>query len=161
MDFTNANYLFRGINKDMLESANRKLVPKGDIQDAQLYPSQYLFPSEKLFPGNHYLNAVDIHQNENRFDQDDFKNRSAYLSTTPHFERAKYYATKGNALVGYVFVLDRTKLAKYQIEEFIVSEIATDIKVPEDEEVLLRTNPLGSPIVKQVIIDVIEVEPSS
>ena len=153
-------YLYRGINTEMFLLAEGRLIPSGQHQNAPLYPSEHLFPSERLFPGNHHRNAIDKHQNPLRFDEDGFKSQSAYVSTTPHFEKALNYATSGNKVPGYVFVIDRAKLALHKTEEFIVAEIATHITEPEDEEVLLKPNPPGSAIPEQVIVEIRKVEPT-
>ncbi|MDD3774621.1 MAG: hypothetical protein PHV08_01545 [Sulfurovaceae bacterium] len=153
-------YLYRGMDINMYNELNGELIPRGIMTTANLYPGEHLSPSENLFPGNHYLNAIDKHQNPLRYDEDDFKNNSAYLSTTPHLEHAKYYATKGNTIPGYVFYINRSLLANFNINEYIVSESATIITVPEDDEVLLLTNPVGTPLLKEVIIKVERIEPS-
>lgn len=154
-------YLYRGMDINMYNELDGELTPRGIITTANLYPGEHLFPSENLFSGNHHLNAIDKHQNPYRFDEDDFKNNSAYLSTTPHLERAKYYATKGNTLPGYIFYINRSVLAKFNILEYSVSELATIITVPEDDEVLLLTNPVGASLLKEVIVKIERVEPFS
>ena len=156
----NRFFLYRGMDKEMYKSTKGKLIPFGTVDIAALCPSENLFPSEKLFPGTHQANAVDKHQNPLRYNEDNFKKNSAYLSTTPNLERAKYYATRGNTLSGYVFKIDREILAQYEIEEFIVAEIATSITMPEDDEVLLKPFPSGSVLHERVIVEVLEVEPT-
>jgi len=77
-------YLYRGMDINMYKKLKGQLTPRGTMTTANLYPSDHLYPSDNLFPGNHHLNAIDKHQNPNRYNEDDFKNNSAYLSTTPH-----------------------------------------------------------------------------
>lgn len=152
-------FLYRGINLEMFRECHGLLKPRGTESVADLYPSEYLFPSERLFPGKHENNAVDKHQNPNRYNEADFKNHSAYLSTTPLLDRATYYATSGNKVHGVVFVIDRSLLAEHQVSEYCVSQIATVITVPEDEEVLLLTQPSGSPLPDAVILEIRNVSP--
>ena len=152
-------YLYRGIDIHMYNESRGQLIPRGTITIANLYPGKYLYPSDKLYPGNHSLNAIDKHQNPKRYNEEDFKESSAYLSTTPHLIRAKYYATRGNELPGYVFYIERAKLIKFNIQEYCVSELATTITVPEDNEVLLLTNPVGTALPEEVISKIERVEP--
>lgn len=152
-------YLYRGMNINMYNEMKGQLIPRGTMTTANLFPGNYLSPSDNLFPGNHRLNAIDKHQNPNRYNEKNFKNNSAYLSTTPHLERAKYYATNGNTSPGYVFYIKRSILTEHNIHEYSVSRIATIIIVPEDDEVLLLTNPFGTPLPKEVIIKIERVEP--
>ena len=154
-------YLYRGMNIKMYNELKGQLIPRGTMTTANLFPGEHLFPSDNSFPGNHHLNAIDKHQNPNRYHEEDFKNNSAYLSTTPHFKRAKNYATNGNTLPGYVFYIERSTLTELNIHEYSVSELATIITVPEDDEVLLLTNPVGAPLPKEVIIKIERVEPFS
>lgn len=154
------NYLYRGINSDMFRESGGLLKPHGNQSVAELYPSDHLYPSDRLLPGKHEKNAVDKHQNPNRFNEADFKNQSAYLSTTPVLSRALHYATSGNRVSGVVFIIDRSRLKQLQVTDYRVSEIATIITVPEDEEVLLLTNPLGSPLSKGVIVEIRHIDPN-
>jgi hypothetical protein len=155
-----SDLLYRGINSEMFQASNGELKPKGTVSVAELYPGQHLFPSQKLFPGEHQKNAVDKHQNPNRYNEGNLKNNSAYLSTTPIFDRAWLYATRGHKTRGYVFVIDRCLLKQYRVSEFSVSEIATMIPIPEDREVLLLTEPPGSALPREVIKEILSVEPN-
>ena len=146
--------LYRGMNIDMFRELGGLLKPRGNQSVAELYPSNHLYPSDRLFPGEHEKNAVDKHQNPNRFNEANFKNQSAYLSTTPIFSRALHYATSGNKKLGVVFVIDRTLFKQHQVTEYRVSEIASIITVPEDKEILLLTSPLGSSLPDGVIVEI-------
>lgn len=153
------DYLYRGMNETMFEELNGELTPRGNQTIAELYPSEYLTPSENLFPGNNMSNAIDKHQNPNRFNEEDFKENSAYLSTTPFLDRAAYYATNDGKEIGYVFVIDRKALQAYSISEYVVSDIATIVTVAEDKEILLLSSPYGSSLPKEVIIDIKIIHP--
>jgi hypothetical protein len=66
------------------------------------------------------------------------------ISTTPFFARAVYYATDGGKLDhGYVYVIDRAKLADAGVKEYVVSDFAPFPKAPEDEEVILVAADFG------------------
>jgi len=52
-------------------------------------------------------------------------------------------------------------LARFNICEYSVLDLATVITVPEDNEILLLTNPVGAPLPKEVIIKTERVEPLS
>ncbi len=62
---------------------------------------------------------------------------TAGISTTPHFLRAKHYATSGGVGLGRVFKIDRSLLNKYGVKEFVVTHYATWPCVPEDDEIIL------------------------
>jgi hypothetical protein len=58
------------------------------------------------------------------------------VSTSPHIERAIFYATYGGKN-GYIYVIDRNLLKDFGIEEYVVNEILKAPSVPEDDEVIL------------------------
>lgn len=149
--------LYRGVDSQMFREQKGQVFPRGNQSTAELFPGEHLFPSERLIPGKHSRNAIDKHQNRYRFNEANFKSRSAYISTTPQFDRAQYYATSKHTS-GYVFVIDRNLLKEHGVSEYLVADIATLITIPEDEEVLLLTNPLGTPLPKEVILEVREVQ---
>ena len=83
------------------------------------------------------------------------------VSTTPHFERTRFYATNGGLHdSGNVYKIDRELLTVNGVYEFIISEYATDPSVPEDDEVILvasdyRELPAG------IVVEVISVQVSA
>ena len=132
-------FLYRGVNKELHKMYDGKLVPKGRQFRSHLYPSKYLFPSDRLIIGESEQNAAINHQTGGQSD--------AGISTTPIFERAKYYATHINESVttdGYVYVIDRSKLDKFKVEQEIVSELVEFPRYPEDEEVILVAKDRGN-----------------
>ena len=153
-----ANFLYRGINAKMYREANGELTPKGIISEANLYLSNNLVPSNTLMLGQSKKNAMDKHQHPKRQFEENFKKNSAYLSTTPIFDIAKKYATNNNKVEGYVFVIDQTKLVDYNVYEYLVSDVASMISVPEDKEVLLLTNPHGERLDPRLILAIKEVK---
>jgi hypothetical protein len=67
------------------------------------------------------------------------------VSTTPHLERARYYATGGGANArGYIYVIDRSRLAALRIREYVVNAVVPMPSVPEDDEVILVAEDLGA-----------------
>lgn len=97
-------------------------------------------------------NAVIEHQRGQRpFD------KTAYVSTTPHFERAKAYALH-EAQDGVVYVIDRARLQEYGVKCFRVSEIVKlDIAVPDDDEHALLTDPPGAALPEAVVVEAMRV----
>src|SRR6266446_4881440 len=47
---------------------------------------------------------------------------SAGISTTPHLDRARHYATSGKGQPGVVYVIDRAKLAGLGVREHVVAD---------------------------------------
>lgn len=122
------------------------------------YPFTYVFKADgsikadgSAIAGPSIQNAVLGHQiNSKRFP-------TSGISTTPIFERAKYYATNGGAFsLGYVFKIDRELFERFRIEEYIVSEWVENPSKPEDEEVILVSQSLKE-LHTQVIVKIIEV----
>ena len=147
------NFLYRGVSKDLHKKNEGKLVPKGRQFKSHLYPSEYLFPSDRLIIGESEQNAAINHQIGGQ--------RDAGISTTPIFDRAKYYATHINDLIttdGCVYVIDRSKLGKFGIEEKIVSELVEYPKIPEDEEVILVAKDRGV-LPSGIVVETMEVAP--
>ena len=63
---------------------------------------------------------------------------SAGISTTPLFERARFYALAGGrSRGGVVITIDRGLLARYDVKEFVVAAHLEHPSVPEDYEVIL------------------------
>jgi hypothetical protein len=140
------NYLYRALRPEEIE-AGYILIPK----------SQEQFESEprleidtrldfELGPTEEY--AVRQHQ----WEQAGFPTRG--ISTTPHLERAKFYAHLNKVIVK----IDRDSLVKHGIKEYVVTEILDfGIAVPEDDEVILVMNNDG-PFSKEIIVEVIHLD---
>jgi len=75
------------------------------------------------------------------------------VSTTPFFERARYYATGGCKFSGYVFKISREIFIASGGSEYIVSEWVTEPQEPEDQEVILVDKEQGA-IPKTAMIEV-------
>ena len=152
-------FLYRGVNKELHKENKGELRPKGDKFTHMFTPSDHLYPSMSIFIGEYEQNAVVTHQSPELMTEQGF--RSAGISTTPIFERAKYYATHINPSVttdGYVYVIDCGKLDKFEIEQKIVSELVEFPRCPEDEEVILLAKDKGElPI--EIVVETKEVAP--
>ncbi len=121
------------------------------------YPDEHLYPSESIFPCECEQNAVVKHQLGDQIAEQGF--RSAGISTTPVFSRAKYYATHledSTTTDGFVYVIDRNTLQKLGVEERVASELVDLPRVPEDEEVILVTQNRGN-LPLQIIVGILEI----
>jgi hypothetical protein len=77
------------------------------------------------------------------------------VSTTPLWDRALFYATAGGQHPrGYIYVIDRARLAQLGVKEFVVSEIVPMPSIPVDSEVILVAADLG-PIPAECVVEVI------
>ncbi len=152
-------FLYRGVNKELHKENDGKLKVKGDKFTHMFYPSDHLYPSRSIFVGECEQNAVVTHQFAELRTEQEF--RSAGISTTPILERAKYYATHISDSVttdGYVYVIDRSKLDKLEVEQKIVSELVEFPRKPEDEEVILVAKNRGD-LPTEIVVETIEVAP--
>jgi hypothetical protein len=152
-------FLYRGVSKKLHEENNGRLTLKGGKFTHMFYPSDHLYPSRSIFVGECEQNAVVTHQSPELRAEQGF--RSVGISTTPIFEKAKYYATHINPSVttdGYVYVIDCGKLDKFEIEQKIVSELVEFPRCPEDKEVILVAKDRGDlPI--EIVVETKEVAP--
>jgi hypothetical protein len=133
------DYLYRALRKEEIE-AGCVLIPKQQraFQDWPMLGLDttlpfYLGPAEKY--------AINHHQRGQE---------TRGISTTPIFERAKYYASKNKTIVK----ISRRKLKKNNIKEIIVEESGSFKIVPEDHEVILiklDDEPWSVDIIEEVI----------
>lgn len=101
--------------------------------------------------GNLRRNAVVDHQ------KDQAGLPTSGISTTPHLDRAKFYATHGCTRPrGYIYVMDTSTFDAYRIKKYVVKEIVAVPNVPEDDEVTLVAHDFGI-LPKELIIDMHEV----
>jgi len=144
-------FLFRGVSAAMHQS-KRSLTSKGtgfkrtmNLDDGLRFDTGWTFDDS-------CENAVIGHQRDSDY------YRSAGISTTPHFERARYYATNGFKRNGVVYKISRCALHKHGVEEYVVSEYTPHPKCPEDDEVILVYSKHG-PLPPVIVIAVIPVQP--
>ena len=78
------------------------------------------------------------------------------ISTTPHLQRAIYYAQgEDRASSGYVFKINRDTLKQNGIDEYVVAQFCSP-SIPEDDEVILVLSD-SSHLPSSVIVEVIPV----
>ena len=142
-------YLYRGVNPEIHKNG-MGLSPKkiGNFKYSFQYDGTINFDGDARYDPNEH-NAVLRHQ----LNQEGFP--TSGISTTPHFDRAKFYAlSNGRYKSGYVYKIDRNLLKKYKIKEYIVSEYINNPSVPEDDEVILVAEN-GGKLPKDIIVDII------
>jgi len=150
-------FLYRGESKEMYEKNSGQLIPRGNEFTHVFTPSDHLHPSKSIFVGECEQNAVVTHQSGELMAEQRFQ--SAGISTTPIFERARFYATHNRDLKttdGWVFIINRNRLAEFGIEEKIVSDLVEFPSIPEDREVILVAKDRGT-LPKEIIVQVLEV----
>ena len=142
-------FLYRALRQEEINAGNI-LIPKGQgpfVAEPRLGIDTRL--SFVLGPTEKY--AVRQHQ----YRQNGFP--TSGVSTTPHFERAKFYAQTNRVIVK----IDRTLLGQYGVREFVVHEWLSahpqDIAVPEDDEVILVSGVEG-PFPTQIIVEVVQLK---
>ncbi len=125
----NIKYLYRALRKEEIEAGNI-LIPK-EQETFKKLPRIGIDTRLPFVMGETEEHAVRQHH----WQQKGFP--TSGISTTPHFERAKYYAGKD----GVIEKIDRSLFNKYGIKEYVVKEylgkFLEDIACPEDDEVIL------------------------
>ena len=128
----NEKYLYRALRAEEIEAGNI-LIPK--LQDLFRANPRLGIDTRLPFalgPTEEY--AFRQHQ----WKQIGFPTRG--ISTTPHYKRAEFYASRNKVIVK----IDRKLLNKYDIIEYIVKDwlgiTSNDIAVPADDEVILVRN---------------------
>ena len=126
-------YLFRGVSEDLYRKLGGKLIPKVQAPFEHCFiAGEGIRAGDGAVAGRTTGNAVIRHQ----LGQAGLP--TSGVSTTPHFERAGFYATSGGLHAsGYVYKIDRALLAVNGVYEFVVAEYATNPSVPEDDEAIL------------------------
>jgi hypothetical protein len=145
-------FLFRGVSLLMHESGEG-LRPKGTIfkKVMRLDTPGFFYDMGCTFD-NSKENAIIAHQ----------LNSAAHLtsgvSTTPHFDRAKHYATSGFKCNGIVYKIERCRLNSCDVQEYVISEYTDFPKYPEDDEVILVHRDHGT-LPESIVIETIQVDP--
>lgn len=145
-------HLFRGINAAMFEATGSRLIPKS------VGPFEYTFLADGTIRadgsatyGPSEQNAVLRHELEQKGWP------TAGISTTPHFEQARGYATAGGTCPGVVLRIDRLLAAQLQVKEYVVADWIPHPSVPEDAEVILVAHDCGE-LPAAIVIEAIQVE---
>lgn len=137
--------LYRALRKEEI-SAGNILIPKV-IKPFKNHPRMGIDTHLPFMLGEQEEYAVRQHQ----WKQEGFPGSSG-VSTTPHIERARFYA-KNEVIV----VIDREQLKKFNINEYVVKDYLKkypeDIAVPKDDEIILFSENGNFP--REVIVKVI------
>jgi hypothetical protein len=138
-------FLYRALNRTEITLGNI-LVPKG--QDPFVANPRLAIDTRLPFVlGKTEEYAVRQHQ----WKQNGFP--TSGISTTPHFDRAKFYARQG-----VVVKIDRRALPNHGIREFSVKvwlcKFPEDIACPEDDEIILVGEQGQFP--KEIIVEVFD-----
>ena len=143
--------LYRGVNRDLHRANEGRIRPKkcGPFEHI-FYADGSIYADGSATAGPSEQNAVLYHQ------LDQAGHPTAGISTTPHLERARYYATWGGK-PGVVYVIDWTKLPAVGVREFVVAATVQPLSlaVPEDDEVILVA-PGDGTLPPAAIIEVLE-----
>jgi hypothetical protein len=126
-------YLYRGFGVQAYETITKALTPKapGEFTHIFLCDGSIKFDGSATF-GQSERNAVLRHQ----LNQAGLP--TAGISTTPHRERAIFYALGGGRHPkGILLTIDRACLISHGVTEYVVSDTVTAPAVPEDDEVIL------------------------
>ena len=135
-------YLYRALRKEEIDAGNI-LIPKSQ----EPFRSDPIFGTMDMnFPieFESVTNAIRHHQWQRGIP-------TSGVSTTPHFERAKFYAKRN----GVIVKIDCQLLSKYGIIEYDVDGYLKpgEIAVPEDDEIILVKEDGGS-FPKKIIVGV-------
>jgi hypothetical protein len=145
---TGIRHLYRGVSVEMHETQGGVLRPKQFVPFTRA-PEYGRDEWNNCFWGESSVNAVIEHQ----------RHQAGYptsgVSTTPHLERARFYATRGGKLlVGYVYVIDRDLCHSHGVTLYVVNDIVPQPSVVEDDEVILVAQDFRA-IPADVVIDVV------
>ena len=133
-----SSFLYRGVNPDLHAELNGVLRPK-TCRPFVASPEWGRAEWGNAFWGKSQENAVIKHQQH----QAGFP--TSGVSTTPHLDRAIFYATHdGKYLRAYVYVIDRSQCEALAVSEFVVNDIVPSPSVAEDDEVILIAGDFGA-----------------
>lgn len=139
--------LYRGVNQEIFEQFDGALIPK-ESKPFVKSPEWDRAEWGNSYWGECKANAVVEHQ------QHQAGYPTSGISTTPHLERAIYYATyDGKFSCGYVYVIDETKCQTHKVSVYIVKDIVPMPSVPEDNEVVLVASDFGE-LPRSLIIEI-------
>ncbi len=141
-------YLYRGVSTEMHEMQRGELRPK---QFAPFSREPEFGRDEwgNSFWGDTPLNAVVEHQ----------RHQAGYptsgISTTPHLERARFYATCGRELQsGYIYVIDPDRCHAHGVTLYVVNDLVPQPSVGGDDEVILVAQDFGI-LPTEIVINVL------
>ena len=145
----NTGKLYRGVNAEMHLTFGGELRPK-EMYPFLKSPEFGLAEYGNAFWGENVQNAVVQHQ------QHQAGYPTSGVSTTTHYERAKFYATSGGKQpYGFVYVIAIELLEPAGVTAYIVNDIVPMPSVPDDDEVILVAKNFGS-LQQEIIVDVLK-----
>ena len=140
-------FLYRALRDVEIASGNR-LIPK--INSNEEFISGAMFGIDTSFPISLY--GVDNKVRQHQWKQDGLSTHG--ISTTPHLERAEFYAQKNRVIVK----IDTSLFEKYGIASYDVNDILKhkpdDIAEKEDNEIILTYREIGE-FPCEIIVDII------
>lgn len=146
-------FLYRGISVSHFDKAKGMLIPK--ICDPFVHTfhcGEGTWCGCGATCGSSTENAVIRHQ----LKQAGFP--TSGISTTPIFNRAKFYATHGGERVsGYIYKIDRNLLNIYSVAEYPVKDYVACPAIPEDEEVILVARDFGI-LPNEIVTEIISIQ---
>lgn len=149
MDVSVAFHLYRGVSVEMHEALSGELRPK---QFAHFTRAPEFGRDEwgNCFWGDSSLNAVVEHQ----------RHQAGYptsgVSTTPHLERARFYATRGGDLPsGCIYVINPNYCRGHGVTLYVVNDLVPQPAIAVDDEIILVAQDFGV-IPSGVVINVIK-----
>lgn len=145
------NFLYRGVNEKLYRELNGELRPKNH-KPFLSHPKWDQAQWNNVTWGESRHNAVVEHQ------QHQAGYPTSGTSTTPHYDRALFYATKLDVnSTGYIYVIDRSKCKKLGVSVYEVNKIVPFPSVTIDEEVILVANDFGS-LPQELVIEIRKVK---
>lgn len=143
-------FLYRALRDVEIESGNR-LIPK--VNSNEKFTSEAMFGIDTRFPIT--LGGVDNKVRQHQWKQNGLSTQG--ISTTPHLERAEFYAQKNRVIVK----IDTSLFEKYGITTYDVNDILKhkpdDIAEKEDNEIILTYCEIGE-FPKEIIVDIIQLK---
>jgi hypothetical protein len=150
LSILSSRYLYRGVSLEM-HSAGMALVPKGNIATRVMLHDKTITYGDNATHGNSRRNAVITHQKNSSTYPD------AFISFSRSFDVAKQYALNGGShRCGIVYVIDRFILEDYGVIEDVVTDHASNLKNPLDQEVLLCAADQGT-LPPGIVVDYVPV----
>ena len=146
---SNKDYLYRGVSEE-IHKKGIGFCPKGITFCSPTFYGVARYDSGETY-GSSINNAIILHQ------RDSTEFPTSGISTTPIFERARFYALMGGEnKKGFVYKIDRASLINNKVKEYWVQEYTRLPNIPEDDEVILVSGS-NSDLDKSIIVEVIEV----
>jgi len=146
--------LYRGVNAAMHKQNGGRILPR---RYGMAFAHEFTCDDMTITCDNTTVTIRPSAQNAVMYHQLGTPDTSG-ISTTPHLDRARHYATRGGTVPGVIYVIDRTKLPALGVCEHVVKDIVFgfSVTVPEDDEVILVAADTGE-LSPDVIVDRIDV----